>query len=228
MKRLFLSFLMSLALLPSFAGNLFLPDDFLCIEQLIAIHKLMKEGEDKALKHLSGSAAVQNLNTDYSQQMAEARVTLNSKIAAGHEWVVLVSALADTGNDLKSLIKEMEGFIDMAKRIAKTPMSVQYCGNAYDKIMREIPRMKTLVTSVVATKGGLVKASMEERINIINSIKRRIGSCREIISSARYICMTSTGGQWVYNADNGANKAPIDWYSGRNKNKNKNNNKGGW
>lgn len=149
-----------------------LPDDTPTIEALIAMHKSIKSEEDKANVQLSLSYMEQGDVTKKSLNFNEVRTTLNSKLSNAYSYVLLASALSSTAMSLYKLIDEYKNFSsEMPGMVTKKPFVAFYYANAHTEVANEIKHAKTLYLSMSASGLNVMKATMDEKLNLLFSSK---------------------------------------------------------
>jgi len=161
------------------------PNDLPTIEALISLHKLIKADEDDAMQRVAVSYGEQSVVTKGAQKFNDVRTTLDSKLSNGYSYVLLAASLAYTGNSMYQLIQEYSEFAQLsAKYTTKKPMVAWYFAEANLACSREIKNIKALYATMTASGLNLMKASMDEKLNLVNSIKTSIDAMRGIIDSA--------------------------------------------
>ena len=136
------------------------PNDLPTIEALIDLHKMIKGAEDGA-------------------------TTLDSKLSNGYSYVLLAACLGSTANSMYKLIQEYSEFAQLsAKYTTKKPMVAWYFAEANLACSREIKNIKALYVTMTASGLNVMKASMDEKLNLVNSLKTSIDTMRGIIDSA--------------------------------------------
>ena len=162
---------MVLCLSPAKAADIFdLPDDVPTIEALISLHKLMKAEEDHALERVVASFGEQSLVTRAAVKFNDVRTTLDSKLSNAYSYVMLAAAIGSTA---ASLYKLIVGW---------------YYSEAMFACDREIKYIKRTYATMTASGLGLMKASMDEKLEMVVDLKTHIDVMRGIIDSARLWC----------------------------------------
>ena len=142
------------------------------IEALIQLHKDMKHAED-------------NARDDFH----DVKTTLNTKLSNAYSYVLLAAALSGTANSLYKLINEYADFTSsMASTVTSKPMVGWYYAEAVYACEREIKNIKALYTTMTASGLNIMKASMDEKLNMIFQIKASIDSMLRIIEDASFWC----------------------------------------
>ena len=161
------------------------PGDLPTIEALISLHKMIKGQEDDARDRIAVSFGEQSLITKGAEKFNDARTTLDSKLSNGYSYVLLAACLSSTANSMYRLIQEYSEFAKLsAKYTTKKPMVAWYFAEANLACSREIKNIKNLYMTMAASGVNVMKASMDEKLNLINSIKTSIDTMRGIIDSA--------------------------------------------
>ena len=161
------------------------PQDFPTIEALISLHKMIKGEEDAARDKIAISFGEQSLVTKGANKFNDARTTLDSKLSNGYSYVLLVASLSYTASSMYKLIKEYSEFAQLSVQYStKKPMVAWYFAEANLACSREIKNIKALYLTMTASGLNVMKASMDEKLNLVNSIKTSIDTMRGIIDSA--------------------------------------------
>ena len=161
------------------------PQDFPTIEALISLHKMIKGEEDAARDKIAVSFGEQSLVTKGANKFNDARTTLDSKLSNGYSYVLLAASLSYTASSMYKLIQEYSEFAQLLVQYStKKPMVAWYFAEANLACSREIKNIKALYLTMTASGLNVMKASMDEKLNLVNSIKTSIDTMRGIIDSA--------------------------------------------
>ena len=161
------------------------PGDLPTIEALISLHKMIKGQEDAARDRVAVSFGEQSMVTKGADKFNDARTTLDSKLSNGYSYVLLAACLSSTANSMYKLIQEYSQFAQLSvKYTTKKPMVGWYFAEANLACSREIKNIKALYMTMTASGLNVMKASMDEKLNLVNSIKTSIDTMRGIIDSA--------------------------------------------
>lgn len=193
--------LIAAILIPSSAkgGSVELPKDQPTIEALISLHKLIKKEEDKALEKVAASYGEQSLVTKGAKSFNDVRTTLDTKLNNAHSYLVLGSALAMTSTDLYKLIRDYGNFTkNTGKYVFKKPQVAWYYTEANYACAREISNIKKMYITISASGINLMKASMDEKLLLINTLHGYINNIRGIIDSANLWCSIVVMGGFHY------------------------------
>ena len=201
-----------------------LPADLPTIEALISLHKMMKAEEDKAMEKIAVSFGEQSIVTKGAQKFNDARTTLDSKLSNAYSYVLLAATLASTSTSLYQLIRDYADFTgDAAKKFLKKPMVGWYYMEAMYACEREIKNIKALYTTMTASGINVMKASMDEKMNLLFQLKTSIDTIRGIIDNAYTWCsIVAIGGfkhDYIWDILNSEVKDKIaediinNWYS---------------
>lgn len=184
MKRLLMIFAVcSLGFHPALAIEW--PGDLPTIEALISLHKMVKGQEDAARDRVAVSFGEQSMVTKGADKFNDVRTTLDSKLSNGYSYVLLAACLSSTANSMYKLIQEYSEFARLsANYTTKKPMVGWYFTEANLACSREIKNIKALYMTMTASGLNVMKASMDEKLNLVNSIKTSIDTMRGIIDSA--------------------------------------------
>lgn len=181
------------------AGAIELPKDMPTIEALISLHKLIKKEEDKAMEKVAASYGEQSLVTKGAKGFNDVRTTLDTKLSSGYSNLVLGTALASTGTDLYQLIRDYSNFtINTGKHATKKPMVAWYYTEANFACARELKNIKEMYITLSASGINLMKASMDEKIMLVNTLRAYINNMRGIIDSANLWCSIVVMGGFHY------------------------------
>lgn len=184
MRRIFL-IMMAVLLIQGKALAIEWPQDFPTIEALISLHKMIKGEEDAARDKIAVSFGEQSLVTKGANKFNDARTTLDSKLSNGYSYVLLAASLSYTASSMYKLIQEYSEFAQLSFQYStKKPMVAWYFAEANLACSREIKNIKALYLTMTASGLNVMKASMDEKLNLVNSIKTSIDTMRGIIDSA--------------------------------------------
>lgn len=201
MKRMRLAVISSLMsamlLFPFNAGAFDFPRDLPTFEALMALHKAVKKDEDQAVARIATSFGEQSLVTKGAKKFNDVRSTLDSKLNNAYSYVVLAGAISSTANSLYMLTKEYKDFtVNTYKYVSKKPFVAWYYTDANVAIAREIKHAQKLYASVAASGINLMKASMDEKLNLVMTLKNTIDNARRIIDNANLYCYLVTDCGW--------------------------------
>lgn len=166
-----------------------LPHDLPTIEALISLHKLVKAEEDDAMARVATSFGEQSLVTKGAKKFNDVRTTLDSKLSNAYSYVVLAGALSSTANSLYRLITDYADFTtNTVETVKKKPMVGWYYTEAMFACDREIKGIKLMFATMSAAGMNVMKASMDEKLEMVFELKTRIDTMRGIIDSASLWC----------------------------------------
>ena len=175
------------------------PNDQPTIEALISLHKLIKKEEEKALEKVAVSYGEQSLVTKGATKFNDVRMTLNSKLNNAYSYVILGAALASTGTYLYRLIDQYATFTkNTAKYAFKKPAVMWYYTEANYACAREIKNIKALYATLTASGLNLMRASMDEKLELVNTLHSYISNILGIIDSANLWCSIVAMGGFHY------------------------------
>ena len=184
MRRIIL-IMMAILLIQGKALAIEWPQDFPTIEALISLHKMIKGEEDAARDKIAVSFGEQSMVTKGANKFNDARTTLDSKLSNGYSYVLLAASLSYTASSMYKLIQEYSEFAQLSVQYStKKPMVAWYFAEANLACSREIKNIKALYLTMTASGLNVMKASMDEKLNLVNSIKTSIDTMRGIIDSA--------------------------------------------
>lgn len=188
---------MVLMLFPVKGFAFIIPKDLPTIEALIALHKAVKKDEDQALQRVAASFGEQSLITKGAVRFNDVRTTLNTRMNNAHSYLVLAGAISSTANSLYQLVNEYKDFTGNTFRYVKDkPFVAWYYTDANLAISREIQHCYKLYASVAASGINLMKASMDEKLNLVLTLKSTVDKARYIIDNANLYCYLITDCGW--------------------------------
>lgn len=185
------------ALLPFKSLAFDFPKDLPTFEALMALHKAVKKDEDQALARIATSFGEQSLVTKGAEKFNDVRSTLDTRLNNAHSYVVLAAAISSTASSLYLLTKEYKDFTaNTYKYVSKKPFVAWYYTEANVAIAREIKHAQKLYVTVAASGINLMKASMDEKLNLVITLKDSIENARRIIDNANLYCYLVTDCGW--------------------------------
>ncbi len=174
-----------------------LPKDLPTIEALISLHKAVKKDEDQALQRVATSFGEQSLLTKGAIKFNDVRTTLDTKLSNAHSYLVLAGAISSTANSLYQLVRDYKDFTSNTFiHVSKKPFVAWYYADANVAISREVKHCYKLYASVAAFGINLMKASMDEKMNLVMTLKSTIDKARYIIDNANLYCFLITDCGW--------------------------------
>lgn len=173
------------------------PKDLPTFEALMALHKAVKKDEDQALARIATSFGEQSLVTKGAEKFNDVRSTLDTKLNNAHSYIVLAAAISSTAGSLYLLTKEYKDFTtNTYKYVSRKPFVAWYYTEANVAIAREIKHAQKLYVTVAASGINLMKASMDEKLNLVMTLKDFIENARRIIDNANLYCYLVTDCGW--------------------------------
>lgn len=196
--KLIASALLLSSSLSSRAAEIFdLPKDLPTAEALMALHKCIKKDEDQALTRIATSFGEQSIVTKGARKFNDVRTTLDSKLNNAYSYVVLAGAISSTASSMYQLSKEYKDFtVNTFKHVKEKPFVAWYYTEANVAISREIKHCYNLYAAVAASGINLMKASMDEKLNLVMTLKNSIDRARYIIDNANLYCYLVTECGW--------------------------------
>lgn len=174
-----------------------LPKDLPTFEALMALHKCVKKDEDAALQRVATSFGEQSVVTKGAKKFNDVRTTLDTKLNNAYSYVVLAGAISSTASSLYLLTKEYADFTENTyQNVLKKPFVAWYFTEANVAVAREIKHCYTLYASVAAAGINVMKASMDEKLNLVMTLKTSIDRARYIIDNANLYCYMITECGW--------------------------------
>lgn len=196
--KLIASFLAVVVALPSYGADVFdLPKDLPTAEALMALHKCIKKDEDQALARIATSFGEQSIVTKGARKFNDVRSALDSRLNNAYSYVILAGAVSSTASSLYRLSREYSNFtVNTFKHVQKKPFVAWYYTEANVAVSREIKHCYKLYASVAASGLNLMKASMDEKLELVLTLKRSIDNARYIIDNASLYCYLITDCGW--------------------------------
>ena len=196
-RRLYILCLTLLFLLPAKSFAYVIPKDLPTIEALIALHKAIKKDEDKALQRVAMSFGEQSLITKGADKFNDVRTTLDTLLSNANSYLVLAGAISSTANSLYQLVRDYKNFTTHTfKYVSDKPFVAWYYADANVAIAREIKHCYKLYATVAASGINLMKASMDEKLNLVLTLKTTIDRAHGIIDNANLYCYLVTDCGW--------------------------------
>lgn len=178
------------------ASAVVVPKDLPTIEALIALHKAVKKDEDQAMQRVAMSFGEQSFVTKGANKFNEVRTTLDTRLGNAHSYLVLAGAISSTANSCTSW-SGLQGFYREHVPVGfKKPFVAWYYADANVAISREVKHCYKLYASVAASGINLMKASMDEKLNLVLTLKSTIDKARYIIDNANLYCYLVTNCGW--------------------------------
>ncbi len=173
------------------------PKDMPTFEALMALHKAVKKDEDQALARIATSFGEQSLVTKGAEKFNDVRSMLDTRLNNAYSYVVLAAAISSTASSLYLLTKEYKDFtVNTYRHVSEKPFVAWYCTEANVAIAREIKHARKLYATIAASGINLMKASMDEKLNLVMSLKDTIENARRIIDNANLYCYLVTDCGW--------------------------------
>lgn len=183
--------------MPQTAAAFDYPNDISTIEALISLHKCIKKDEDQAVKRVATSFGEQSVITKGANKFNDVRTTLDSKLNNAYSYVVLAGAISSTSTSLYKLVREYKDFMtNTFSHVTKKPFVAWYYTDANLAISREVKHCYKLYASVAASGINLMKASMDEKLDLVLKLKESIDRARYIIDNANLYCYMMTDCGW--------------------------------
>ena len=196
-KHLSILVLMFAVLFPAKSFAYVLPKDLPTIEALIALHKAIKKDEDQALTRVATSFGEQSLITKGANKFNDVRTTLDTRLSNANSYLVFAGAISSTANSLYQLVRDYKNFTTHTfKYVSDKPFVAWYYTDANVAIAREIKHCYKLYATVAASGISLMKASMDEKLNLVLTLKTSIDRVRGIIDNANLYCYLVTNCGW--------------------------------
>lgn len=196
-SRKFAIAMLAALLLPLKSAAFDWPKDMPTFEALMALHKAVKKDEDQALARIATSFGEQSLVTKGAEKFNDVRSTLDTRLNNAYSYVVLAAAISSTASSLYLLTKEYKDFtVNTYRHVSEKPFVAWYYTEANVTIAREIKHARKLYATVAASGINFMKASMDEKLNLVMSLKDTIENARRIIDNANLYCYLVTDCGW--------------------------------
>lgn len=196
-SRKFAIAMLAALLLPLKSAAFDWPKDMPTFEALMALHKAVKKDEEQALARIATSFGEQSLVTKGAEKFNDVRSTLDTRLNNAYSYVVLAAAISSTASSLYLLTKEYKDFtVNTYRHVSEKPFVAWYYTEANVAIAREIKHARKLYATVAASGINLMKASMDEKLNLVMSLKDTIENARRIIDNANLYCYLVTDCGW--------------------------------
>lgn len=196
-SRKFAIAMLAALLLPLKSAAFDWPKDMPTFEALMVLHKAVKKDEDQALARIATSFGEQSLVTKGAEKFNDVRSTLDTRLNNAYSYVVLAAAISSTASSLYLLTKEYKDFtVNTYRHVSEKPFVAWYYTEANVAIAREIRHARKLYATVAASGINLMKASMDEKLNLVMSLKDTIENARRIIDNANLYCYLVTDCGW--------------------------------
>lgn len=196
-SRKFAIAMLAALLLPLKSAAFDWPKDMPTFEALMALHKAVKKDEDQALARIATSFGEQSLVTKGAEKFNDVRSTLDTRLNNAYSYVVLAAAISSTASSLYLLTKEYKDFtVNTYRHVSEKPFIAWYYTEANVAIAREIKHARKLYATVAASGINFMKASMDEKLNLVMSLKDTIENARRIIDNANLYCYLVTDCGW--------------------------------
>lgn len=183
--------------LPVKASAFIIPKDLPTIEALIALHKAVKKDEDQALQRVAASFGEQSLITKGAEKFNDVRTALDTRLNNAYSYIVLAGAVSSTANSLYQLVREYKEFTESTfSNVGRKPFVAWYYADANLAVSREVKHCYALYASVAASGLNLMKATMDEKLDLVMTLKASIDRARYIIDNANLYCYLVTDCGW--------------------------------
>ena len=200
MKKIILILLLFLSTYNSWAGIVG-PDDLPTISALIELHKQMAKAEELSVHQVSASYLEQEVATENTTKFHEVRKTLNSKLNNAHQWIILAAAMSKTTLDVGNVTKEYIQFTKlMSNNLFRKPQIAWYFAETNYNVAKRISLLKKSIALLVASETNILKASLDERIEVIYNTQEQIAVIRSLINQALFWskCVSLGGFRYDY------------------------------
>ncbi len=197
-KLIILSLLLLSSLSAWCGGKNSLPDDIATIEALIDAHKRMKKAEDIAVLELNAITDTHIATQTMAKKYNQTRAILNQRLADVGSYITLASSIASITLQLKELTESYTDFTETTYNHAKKhPFLLLVYTNANVQIANEIKHIVKSCVDFVAYQSNILKATMNEKRQLLGFISTNIATVQRIINKATLTCrsLLATGVQ---------------------------------
>lgn len=198
-----LVFILAILLCCPKAGAVAVPGDPVTIEALISLHKMTVDNEKEIRDRLAEMEAIQVVLKLESRKTEDKVEMLHSKLKVFNSWVLLASAMSNLTMEVADLTKEVTKFTsEGAQLMGKDVFVATIYAQAIYKIQKYIKQSIKDMATLGLSNTDILRASMEQRLNIVYHIKGRLEVIENIMSSARWHARWLTGkGFTFYNIE---------------------------
>lgn len=180
--------------------NTIKPEDPATLEALIALHKQLKSYEEETVEKVAESYAEQTFIEKAAQKFNDVRSTLDSKLNNVYSYVMLATSVSSTALELYKTIDDYSDYTAfITKYIAKKPFTAFYFAESNVAISKEIKRCKRNIEIFIASGVNIWRASMDDKLSMLFSIKSSIETIRGLIGRGRMFCELMVFGDWQPN-----------------------------
>lgn len=189
-KKVLICILLSLSTATTEANVVF-PGDTPSIEALIDAHKKMAKAEDLAIVEIQFIQESHSITKKAVDAYNTTRTVLNKRLSDATSYIQLASQLTSVTLKLDYLIKNYKDFTTTTYQYAvKKPFVLMYYTRAHLKLKKEIKHITELVAMYTASGLNILKATMEEKFQMLSRIEMCITSMNNIIVNNDLICRT--------------------------------------
>lgn len=175
------------------------PGDPITIEAFIELHKMTVDNERDIRDRLAEMEATQvvlKLETRKTEDKVE---MLHSKLKVYNSWVILGTAVSNLALEVAELTKEVSTFTQEAPELlCKNPFGTTIYANAIYRIQKYVKQSIKDMATMGLSNADILRASMEQRINLVYQIKNRLEVIENIMSSARWYARWLNGKEFIY------------------------------
>lgn len=165
------------------------PRDLPVIEALISLHKTMASAENEALSRLNISLAETNRIKKNATDFKEIREVLDTRTTSIYSNLVLAARIAYVTKNLYDFTKLFTQFsAASASTLFKKPMCAWYYTEAVSACAKEVKNMTETMTRLGVSSINLITATMDEKLQLINTIDATIERCKRIIDETYMWC----------------------------------------
>lgn len=166
------------------AAGYIMPNDIPTTESLIELHKTLAKWEESSMTQRTESFGTQTTVTDRTKKFYEVRDALNTKLEAGHQWLVLAGGISKLTLSSINLLKEWKAFTEYNIKYAphKPEILFQY-GECIYLVSKKVSLIKKQIATLAASNFNLIYCTMKERMALMWDIQAEIEQIRGIISN---------------------------------------------
>lgn len=164
------------------------------IEALIHMHKTLYSDALKSSEAVTLTIPGNIQKKDLHTRWNEARDVVNRRLDDVSGLVALGASLTTTSLDVYNLAKELADFIkDGEALIRRNPASAFYYYRTLNYVKDEVNRLKLVIMNSAFIQTGVMKATLEQKFAVINSVGASVTSIRGAMRSCLFKCRWMLG-----------------------------------
>lgn len=168
-----------------------LPKDLPSIEALISAHKALSKMEDQGIKEIGAITTTQTFTDKATKAYNQTRTILNKRLSDGVSYVQLATQVTNVTMKLERLIENYKDFTTTTfQYTVKKPYVLVYYTRANLQLKKEIKHLTEMVAGLAAANFNILKATMEEKFQLLSRIEISIAAINRIIDHNDLVCRT--------------------------------------